>query len=75
MTLTTNPVDTLSKLGLDTAMWAAREFIAGDNIQYTFGHLSPANVTALAHLVAEGHWAISVKEHRQGIRVIFRDAR
>lgn len=74
MTLTTNPVDTLNKLGIDTTMWAARQTQAGETTHYTFGHLSPANVIALAHLAAEGKWYISVKEHRRGVRIIFREA-
>ncbi|GAA1250778.1 hypothetical protein JOF42_002442 [Microbacterium phyllosphaerae] len=75
MSLTTNPIDTLTRLGIDTTMWAAREAHATDAVHYTFGHLSPANVLALAHLTAEGKWDISIKEHSRGIRVIFRNRR
>lgn len=75
MTVKNSPVDTLTRLGIDTNIWAAREAHAADAVHYTFGHLSPANVIALAHLTAEGQWDISIKEHSRGVRVIFRDIR
>ena len=67
------PVDTLNTLGIDTTIWAARQVHTGVTKHYTFGHLSPANVLALAHLAAEGKWLITVKEHRGGVRIVFRD--
>lgn len=74
MTLASSPLDTIKALGhIESSMWSTRETNTEGGAHYTFSHLSPRNVVALAHLVAAGKWNINIKGHHGGIRLTFRD--